>query len=73
MRLIELKGKRHNLSVGDSSPILVNCNVGGNTPSALDSEQEKIDILFNCPETTPDTMMDLSILINRECCLIIYQ
>lgn len=61
MRLIELKGKSHNLSVGDSSPILVNCNVGGNTPSALDSEKEKIDILFNRPETTPDTMMDLSI------------
>ncbi len=42
MRPIELKGKSHNLYVGDSFPILVNCNVGGNNLSAIDSEKEKI-------------------------------
>lgn len=35
MRPIELKGKSHNLYVGDSFPILVNCNVGGNNLSAI--------------------------------------
>lgn len=42
MRPIELKGKSHNLYVGDSSPILVNCNVGGNNLSAIDSEKETL-------------------------------
>lgn len=61
MRSIELKGRIQNLYVGDSSPILVNCNVGGNNPYALDSKKGKIDILFNRSETIPDTMMDLSV------------
>ena len=45
MRPIELKGKSHNLYVGDSFPILVNCNVGGNNLSAIDSEKEKIEVI----------------------------
>ena len=61
MNSVELKGKNHNIIIGDASPIIVNCNVGVNDVHNLSYEKDKIDMLFSSQNTLPDTMMDLSI------------
>jgi phosphomethylpyrimidine synthase len=64
MKSIKLKSNIREVYVGDSNPIIVNCNVGINDKSNLQLELDKIDALFSDKETTPDTMMDLSICKN---------
>jgi len=65
MKSIKLRSNKREVWVGDSNPIIVNCNVGINNKSNLQIELEKIDMLFSNEETTPDTMMDLSICENN--------
>lgn len=62
MNPIRLKGNTHNLMVGEGYPIIVNCNIGANDLHNFSYEKNKIDTLFKNPLTSPDTMMDLSIL-----------
>lgn len=47
--------------IGGNNPIVVNCNVGINEEFYYNEEIKKIDSLFEHKNTTPDTMMDLSI------------
>lgn len=61
MKSVELKGRKSNIIIGEKSPIVVNCNVGVNDIHKLSYEKDKIDMLFSRKETSPDTMMDLSI------------
>lgn len=61
MKSVELKGRKSNVIIGDKSPIVVNCNVGVNDIHNLSYEKDKIDMLFSNIETSPDTIMDLSI------------
>ncbi len=61
MNSVRLKGKKHSIIIGDTSPIIVNCNVGVNDVHNLSYEKDKIDMLFSSQNTIPDTMMDLSI------------
>lgn len=62
MNAIELKGEKNSIKIGDGQPIIVNCNFGINNHTELCIEVEKIKRLFNSPETTPNTIMDLSLL-----------
>lgn len=52
------------LSIGGSSPIRVNCNIGCNSVEEYQTEMEKLCFLKECGEL-PDMMMDLS-LVNVE-------
>lgn len=61
MSTVLLKGRKHNITIGDGYPIAVNCNVGANRPEQLEYEKQKVDKLLSCPETSPDSLMDLSI------------
>lgn len=61
MKPVYLKTKTDFTKIGDDSPIIVNCNVGANDSHSLRYEREKIDALFSIIETTPDSIMDLSI------------
>ena len=61
MNIVRLKGKKRVLNVGENYPIIVNCNIGVNDMHNISYEKEKIDILFSSNDTSPDTMMDLSI------------
>ncbi len=62
MNTIELRGEKKNILIGEGHPIIVNCNFGINNRAELGSEIEKIKKLFNNSDTTPNTIMDLSIL-----------
>lgn len=55
-----LKSNNNGLSVGYLSPIRVNCNIGVNDRNNIDLEKNKIDTIFQCENTSPDIMMDLS-------------
>ena len=61
MSTVLLKGRKYNITIGDGCPIAVNCNVGTNRPEHLEYEKQKVDRLLSCPETSPDSFMDLSI------------
>lgn len=61
MSTVLLKGRIHNITIGDGYPIAVNCNVGANRPEQLEYEKRKVDRLLSSPETSPDSLMDLSI------------
>lgn len=62
MKITELKGKDTSILIGDGKPIIVNCNFGINNQTELGVEIEKIKRIFSNSETTPDTIMDLSLL-----------
>lgn len=62
MHGIELKGKKSSIIIGDGHPIIINCNFGINSYKELNIEIEKIEKLFNCTDTIPNTIMDLSLL-----------
>lgn len=61
MDTIELKGKNKSLFVGNRKPIAINCNFGINHIEDLENEINKIKLLFKNPETTPNSIMDLSL------------
>lgn len=61
MKTIKLKNRNGDIIIGDNNPIIVNCNVGINEERNYVEEIKKIDSLFEKANTTPDTMMDLSI------------
>lgn len=61
MRTVKLKSKGDSIMIGGDNPIVVNCNVGINEECYYNEEIKKIDSLFEHKNTTPDTMMDLSI------------
>ncbi|MBJ2189082.1 MAG: phosphomethylpyrimidine synthase ThiC [Muribaculaceae bacterium] len=62
MKTIELNGEKESILVGEGQPIIINCNFGINNLAELDIEKDKIKRLFNCSETAPNTIMDLSLL-----------
>lgn len=62
MNTIELKGKKNSILIGEGQPIIVNCNFGINNQTELAIEIAKIKRLFNSSDTTPNTIMDLSLL-----------
>lgn len=49
------------LTIGDSSPIRINCNVGYNNIADIESEISKLKFIQSCNEL-PDMMMDLSLI-----------
>lgn len=61
----KLKTKKGFIGIGKDYPIRVNCNVGTNRTNSFNSEIEKVNTIFQNKETTPDTMMDLSIVQNK--------
>lgn len=61
MKTVILKSKGDCVIIGGNNPIVVNCNVGINEELYYGEEIKKIDSLFEHKNTTPDTMMDLSI------------
>lgn len=61
MRIVKLKSTGDSVMIGGNNPIVVNCNVGINEESYYIEEIKKIDSLFEHKNTTPETMMDLSI------------
>jgi len=61
----QLKTKKGFIGIGKDYPIRVNCNIGTNRTNSFNSEIEKINTIFQNKETTPDTMMDLSIVENK--------
>ncbi|MDD4593408.1 MAG: phosphomethylpyrimidine synthase ThiC, partial [Parabacteroides sp.] len=50
--------------IGNSYPIIINCNIGINSTTDYLNEIKKIDLLFRDISTRPHTMMDLSICKN---------
>lgn len=56
--MITFKG---GLTIGDNSPIRVNCNVGCNSIADIESELSKLRFIQTCNEL-PDMMMDLSLI-----------
>jgi phosphomethylpyrimidine synthase len=60
-----LKTKSRLLGIGKEYPIRVNCNVGTNKANDYKKEIKKINTIFLNKETTPDIMMDLSIIKNK--------
>jgi len=62
MNTIELKGEKKSILIGERQPIIVNCNFGVNNQVELGLEIEKIKRLFCNSDTTPNTIMDLSML-----------
>ncbi|MDR1739861.1 MAG: phosphomethylpyrimidine synthase ThiC [Bacteroidales bacterium] len=61
----KLKTKNGFISIGKGYPIQVNCNIGTNRTNSFNREIEKINTIFQCKETSPDIMMDLSIIQNK--------
>ena len=49
------------LTIGSNSPIRVNCNVGCNSKTDIESELSKLKFIQSCNEL-PDMMMDLSLI-----------
>ena len=49
------------LTIGGNSPIRINCNVGCNNISDIESEISKLKFIQSCNEL-PDMMMDLSLI-----------
>ena len=49
------------LTIGGDSPIRINCNVGCNNISDIESEISKLKFIQSCNEL-PDMMMDLSLI-----------
>ena len=49
------------LPIGGNSPIRINCNVGCNNISDIESEISKLKFIQSCNEL-PDMMMDLSLI-----------
>ena len=49
------------LTIGSNSPIRVNCNVGCNNKTDIESELSKLKFIQSCNEL-PDMMMDLSLI-----------
>lgn len=62
MITFELKGRNKSVAIGGGCPVIVNCNLGINAIAEFDSEKEKLDSLFIKEESSPDTIMDLSLL-----------
>lgn len=62
MSTIELIGETKSILIGQGQPIIVNCNFGVNNLSELGVEIEKVNRIFKTTDTTPNTIMDLSIL-----------
>lgn len=60
--MIALKG---GLTIGGQSPIRINCNVGCNCISDMESELSKLRYIQSCNEL-PDMMMDLSLIEMEE-------
>jgi phosphomethylpyrimidine synthase len=60
MKSFLLKTKDGFLGIGDEYPIRTNCNIGINEFSSYEYEIDKINIIFQNKETSPDLMMDLS-------------
>ena len=58
MSIITLK---EGLTIGGSSPIRINCNVGCNNIVDIESEISKLEFIQSCNEL-PDMMMDLSLI-----------
>lgn len=56
--MITFKG---GLTIGDNSPIRINCNVGCNSIADIESELSKLRFIQTCNEL-PDMMMDLSLI-----------
>lgn len=56
--MITLKG---GLTIGDNSPIRINCNVGCNSIGDIESELYKLRFIQSC-DVKPDMMMDLSLI-----------
>lgn len=53
------------LTIGDCSPIRINCNVGCNNIADIESEISKLKFVQSCNEL-PDMMMDLSLIETSE-------
>lgn len=66
MKEFKLKCNGSGTTIGYNNPIIVNCNIGINHDSEYAKEIDKIDSLFQCKDTTPDIMMDLSICKRNE-------
>ena len=62
MNTIELIGEKKSILIGEGQPIIVNCNFGVNNRAELGIEIEKVNRIFSSSDTTPNTVMDLSIL-----------
>ena len=60
--MITLKG---GLTIGDKSPIRINCNVGCNSIADVEYELSKLRLIQSCNEL-PDMMMDLSLIELKE-------
>lgn len=56
--MITLKG---GLTIGGNSPIRINCNIGCNSKTEIESEISKLKFIRSCNEL-PDMMMDLSLI-----------
>lgn len=52
---------KEGLTIGDNSPIRINCNVGCNNIADIESELSKLEFIQSCNEL-PDMMMDLSLI-----------
>lgn len=60
MKAVYLKTQKSGIMIGDSYPIIINCNVGINSTEDYLNETKKVDLLFRDISTRPHTMMDLS-------------
>lgn len=63
---------KEGLTIGDNSPIRINCNVGCNNIADIESELSKLEFIQSCNEL-PDMMMDLSLIELKKTALQIYQ